>query len=89
MRDNRSLRLMLSSLLDEDSNCIDIEAYRGDVFAEFVRLAPRGRHIAFEPLPEFHRLLIDRFPGYDVRCAAVSNFTGTAPFTEVPSFAGL
>jgi FkbM family methyltransferase len=90
--DNEHLRLLLAFSLRPDSNCIDVGAHRGDVLKELVRLAPRGRHIAYEPVPGSYEQLRDRFPGVEVRNAAVSNEGGEADFVvvkELPSLSGL
>src|SRR5713226_5292099 len=81
--DNQHLRLLLTFALTEDSNCIDIGAHKGGVLAEMVRVAPYGRHIAYEPLPHLHKYLVDHFPSVDVRLAAVSNEEGETSFTYV------
>ncbi len=49
-----------------------------------VRLAPDGRHLAFEPVPASHARLASEFPGVDVRHAAASDTDGEAEFTVVP-----
>jgi FkbM family methyltransferase len=49
-----------------------------------VRLAPEGRHVAFEPVPASHARLAAEFPGVDVRHAAASDEDGEAEFTVVP-----
>jgi len=53
------------------------------VLAEIVRVAPHGKHIAYEPLPHIHKYLVDHFPSVDVRLAAVSNEEGETSFTYV------
>ena len=89
--DNQNLRLLLQSTLTENSNCIDVGAYRGRMLVEIVRVAPYGRHIAYEPLPHAHKYLVDHFPSVDVRLAAVSNEEGEISFTYVknePAYSG-
>src|SRR5215831_11789450 len=71
--ENENLRKLLESVLKENSNCIDIGAYRGRVLTELVRIAPGGKHIAYEPLPHLYTYLVQHFPSVDVRQAAVSN----------------
>ncbi len=71
--DNQNLRLLLTFVLTEGANCIDIGAHKGAALAEMVRVAPYGKHIAYEPLPLLHKYLVDHFPTVDVRLAAVSN----------------
>ncbi|MBA2568146.1 MAG: FkbM family methyltransferase [Actinobacteria bacterium] len=90
-RDNQHLRLLLSFALPEDANCIDVGSHLGDVLEEMLRVAPLGRHIAYEPLPDLHAELVERFPTVDVRAAALSNEAGTATFTHVrtrPGYSG-
>lgn len=81
--DNRNLNLLLSFALAEDANCIDVGAYRGGIFAEMLRVAPRGKHIAYEPLPSMYAYLREHFPGADIRHAAVCDQAGERSFTFV------
>jgi FkbM family methyltransferase len=81
--ERENLRRLLKSVLQEDSNCIDIGAYRGRILAELVSIAPRGRHIAYEPLPHLHKHVSEQFPSVDVRQAAVSNKVGETSFNYV------
>ena len=78
--DNEHMSLLMAFALTEDANCVDVGAHSGAILREMVRLAPRGRHIAYEPLPEFAARLAAEFPGVDVRNAAVSNESGEAMF---------
>jgi FkbM family methyltransferase len=90
-RDEEHTRLVLAVALSQKSNCIDIGSHTGAVLAEIVRCAPNGRHIAYEPLPHLAEQLAARFPRVDVRNAAVSNRSGSAPFTYVkglPDYSG-
>src|SRR4051794_82192 len=87
--EHEELRRLLAEVLTPTSNCIDIGAYNGRALSEIVRLAPQGRHIAYEPLPHKAELLMRRFPNVDVRHAAVSNEHGEATFTVVHDAAAL
>jgi FkbM family methyltransferase len=91
-RDDEHLSLLLSFVLSEDSCCIDIGAHTGDVLRQIIQLAPRGRHVAYEPLPHLHELLVAEFPTVDVRKAALADRAGTRSFTHVasrPAYSGL
>jgi FkbM family methyltransferase len=91
-RDDHGLQVVLASVLRTDASAIDVGANEGDVLASIVRLAPRAKHVAFEPIPTLHASLAARFPNVDVRCAAVSNMAGTSEFTQVldaPAYSGL
>jgi FkbM family methyltransferase len=89
LRDNEHLRLLLSFALARDANCIDVGASAGAVLSELVRVAPDGRHIAYEPLPDFCADLRARFPGVDVRQAALSDSRGEVSFHYVRSQPGM
>jgi FkbM family methyltransferase len=82
-RDNEHLRAILASVLAPDACCIDVGAHRGAILAELVRLAPLGRHLAYEPLPELAALLAAGFPGAEVRNAALSDRAGEREFVRV------
>jgi FkbM family methyltransferase len=82
-RDSELIRRLIAWTLTPESSCVDVGAHAGSVLAEFVRVAPRGRHIAYEPLPHLAEQLRASFPGVDVRCAALSDRSGTAPFARV------
>jgi FkbM family methyltransferase len=86
-----SLRLLLAFTLSPDSNCIDVGAHRGDVLRDMLRLAPQGRHIAYEPIPDLAAALAKEFPSADVRNAALSDSAGETSFVHVlsnPAYSG-
>jgi FkbM family methyltransferase len=91
-RDEHGLQVVLATVLREDSNAIDVGANVGAVLESIVRLAPSGRHIAYEPIPELAEQLATRFPSVDVRRAALSDVAGTTEFAHVlnaPAYSGL
>jgi FkbM family methyltransferase len=91
-RDEKLTDKLLGSLLRSDSNCIDIGANQGDFLARFCKLSPSGHHLAFEPLPEFYKRLVEKFPEAEVHNCALSDFEGTSEFhhvVEMPGMSGL
>jgi FkbM family methyltransferase len=82
-QDNRHLSLLLSFGLRSDSNCLDVGAHHGNFLLDFVRLAPQGRHIAYEPVPSLARLLVAKFPTVEVRQRALADKTGESTFVHV------
>jgi FkbM family methyltransferase len=84
-RDDERLTALCAFLLEPGSNCIDIGASYGGVLHTFTHYAPKGHHIAFEPVPDVCAQLRDRYPNVDVRQVALSNDTGTATFVVVDS----
>jgi FkbM family methyltransferase len=91
-RDEHAVQVVLAAVLRTQSNAIDVGANVGAVLESIVRIAPGGRHIAFEPIPELHERLAVGFPGVDVRRAALSDAAETTEFAHVrdaPSYSGL
>jgi len=91
-REEANTRLLLSFVLRSDSNCVDVGCHGGVVLEEMLRVAPNGRHVAYEPLPRLHRYLCRRFPELDVREVALSDRRGRADFhfvTSRPALSGL
>jgi FkbM family methyltransferase len=83
IRDHELLLGLLREELEPGSDCLDVGAYEGSVLREMVRLAPRGRHVAWEPLPDFARRLEAEFPSVEVRCAALSDRAGRREFAHL------
>ena len=83
VRDHELLVALLERTLEQDSQCLDVGAHSGSVLREMVRLAPRGRHVAWEPLPDLARRLESKFPSVNVRQAALSDRTGERKFAHV------
>src|SRR5215217_2610537 len=83
IRDTELLVALLEEVLEPDSHCLDVGAHAGSVLREMVRLAPRGRHVAWEPLPAFAARLREEFPAVEVRQAALGAHAGTRAFAHV------
>jgi FkbM family methyltransferase len=92
-KDNQNLELLLGFLLAEDSNCVDVGANEGRFLWHMTQRAPRGRHIAFEPVPHLAARLREVFPDAEVHEAAVGDTpTGDTRFVVVkndPAYSGL
>jgi FkbM family methyltransferase len=52
---------LIRKYLKKDSNCIDIGANLGHILMEIVAAAPKGKHFAFEPIPDLYTSLKKRF----------------------------
>lgn len=82
-RDDENLRVLMAAVLASDSCCVDVGANIGTVLEDIVAIAPEGRHIAYEPLPELSAELDARFPSVEVRNAALSDHAGESVFQRV------
>ena len=81
--DMQNMRRLVAFSLTPDSRCIDVGAHRGALLQEIVRVAPHGRHTAYEPLPHLAAHLRQHFPSAEVRQAALSDHAGEATFAHV------
>jgi len=87
--------LVMQRVLRPSSNCIDVGCHLGQFLASILRLAPQGRHFAFEPLPEMCQALRSRHrnrPNVAFYDCALSDEAGTASFQHVlsnPAYSGL
>ena len=79
----------MERVLRRDSNCIDVGCHKGAVLASIRKLAPRGIHFAFEPLPTLCEGLRRRFPQVRVCDVALSDRHGVANFCHVVDAPGL
>jgi FkbM family methyltransferase len=90
-QDGSNLLRIISYILREDSCCIDVGAHLGTVVEHMCRLAPKGRHLAFEPLPYLAAGLRERLPGIEVHEVALSDEAGEMDFHHVvtnPGYSG-
>jgi FkbM family methyltransferase len=80
---DRAMGRIMARIPQPDSSCADVGAHRGSVLEEIVRLAPRGRHFAFEPLPDLAARLRRRFPRVTVHQVALGDTAGASVYYRV------
>jgi FkbM family methyltransferase len=78
--DDRSTFQVIDRCVKEDSNCIDIGAYRGDILRRLVKRAGKGEIHAVEPILENCEYLRKKFPTVKVHNLALSDHVGKATF---------
>ena len=83
LRYHRQTVEIMSRVLTPASSCVVVGAHRGSLLEEIVKLAPKGLHFAYEPLPDLAARLTRRFPRVSVHQVAVSNVSGQGPFFHV------
>jgi FkbM family methyltransferase len=89
LRDHEAFRFLLAATVRADSHTIDVGAHAGDVLGEMLRLSPRGRHLAYEPIPYLFAQLAARFPAAELRNAALSDQSGISTFQHVVDMPGV
>jgi len=86
---------VMKRVLSDNSNCIDVGCHTGVFLDEILKLAPKGFHYGFEPLPDLSKLLTSKFKGFDkveIQGLALSDVDGEAIFQHVvsnPGYSGL
>ncbi len=83
-----AIRAVLGASLSGAATYVDVGTNRGQVLGEAVRAAPRGRHIAFEPIPELAAQVSAAFPVVDCREMAIGAQAGSAEFCHFKSLDG-
>lgn len=78
--DYELMTTLFERVLEPDNDCLDVGANEGLLLHEMVRVAPRGRHVAWEPLPSLAARLRDEFPNVEVREAALGAISGDVDF---------
>jgi FkbM family methyltransferase len=80
---------IMRRVLRPDSTAVDAGAFEGGMLSHIVRFAPRGRHWAFEPLPDRHPSLAAAFPGVSVLPYALGAAPAEAEYVRVIRFPAL
>jgi FkbM family methyltransferase len=80
LRDEVAIAAVLASSLCGDGAYVDIGANRGQILREAVRVAPRGSHLAFEPIPAIAAELARAYPSVDCRQMALGARADVAQF---------
>lgn len=88
LREEIGIKAILACTLCADSTYVDVGANRGQILAEAVRVAPHGRHLAFEPIPSVAADLARTFPGVDCRQLALGARSQTAEFCHFRKLEG-
>lgn len=84
---------VMKRIIKQDSNCVDIGCHKGEVLDDILKLAPQGKHFAFEPIPELYSALKEKYNGHvSVHQIALSDKPGTTSFHHVltnPAYSGI
>lgn len=75
------------------SNCIDVGCHKGEMLVEILKLAPKGTHFAFEPIPAMYKNLDRQFGAKaKIFAYALSDKCGKTTFQHVknaPAYSGI
>ena len=72
----------IKRLIGKTSNCIDVGCHLGSMLSFLIGVAPEGKHLAFEPIPQKAEWLRRKFPEVDVKPVALGDTQGKVTFFE-------
>lgn len=87
-RETVAVSALLAGVLGGEGTYVDVGANRGQVLREAVRVAPRARHVAFEPIPGLAAELQRAFPAVDCRARALGAQAGRSEFCHFRALDG-
>ena len=80
-------------VLEHNSTFIDVGSHKGEVLSKALKIAPKGKHYAFEPIPQIHKKLDKRYGQYcDIKNIGLSDHFGETSFNHVvsnPAYSGI
>jgi FkbM family methyltransferase len=79
---------LVAKVLRPTSNCLDVGCHIGSFLSLLLRHAPKGKHIAFEALPEKAERLRRKFPDVEVIQGAVGEQPGEITFFRDLTYSG-
>jgi FkbM family methyltransferase len=78
------LEKILERKLDDSSNCVDVGSHKGEILDLFIKYAPNGKHIGFEPIPHLAKSLKKNYANsVIIKDCGLSNECGQKEFTHV------
>lgn len=90
--DALTLKIM-EIVLEENSSFVDVGCHKGELLEEALKLAPKGAHYAFEPIPNlFDDLIASHGEIAVIKNIALSDKRGTSTFNYVktnPAYSGI
>lgn len=90
---DRITKKILKKHLGHDFNCIDVGCHKGEILNLMLKYSPKGKHFAFEPIPDFFQLLKQRFDEkVNILPFALSDTNGETDFQYVrnaPAYSGI
>ena len=90
---DRLTKSIMKKVIQKDSNCIDIGCHKGEILQFILKLAPQGKHFAFEPIPYLYDQLNVKFKNQaTILPFALSDKSGQTTFNLVknaPAYSGI
>lgn len=90
--DALTLKIM-EIVLEENSSFIDVGCHKGELLDYALKLAPKGAHFGFEPIPDLYEELVKSHGSFaEIKKIALSDKRGLSTFNYVksnPAYSGI
>ena len=90
--DNQTFQIM-KIVLEADSTFVDVGCHKGEVFDHALKCSPKGKHFAFEPIPDLFSELKKKYKDIcEVKNYAITDSCGESEFHYVvsnPAYSGI
>lgn len=90
---DRLTKSIMKQVLKADSNCIDVGCHKGEILDIVLKIAPRGKHFGFEPIPYLYNNLKKKYDGKaTILPYALAAENGSSTFQHVknaPAYSGI
>lgn len=90
---DRLTKKVMKRHLTQYSNCIDVGCHKGEILDLIIKISPKGKHFAFEPIPQLFSFISEKYGSRaEIFPYALSNQEGKTTFNYVrnaPAYSGL
>ena len=90
--DKQTMRIM-KIVLEDNSTFIDIGSHKGEILSEAIKISPKGKHFAFEPIPSLYdKLKLKYGHSCEVKNFGLGDKRSKSEFHHVisnPSYSGI
>ena len=90
--DNQTFQIM-KIVLEADSTFVDVGCHKGEVFDHALKCSPKGKHFAYEPIPDLFLELEIKYKNIcEVKNYAITDSCGKSEFHHVisnPAYSGI
>ena len=60
-RYDKQTKRIMKIVLEDQSTFIDVGSHKGEILSEALKISPKGKHFAFEPIPSLYSKLLSKY----------------------------
>lgn len=92
-RYDKQTKRIMKIVLEENSTFIDVGSHKGEIISQAIKISPKGKHFAFEPIPIYYENLRNKIGDIcEVRNVGLSDENMLSEFQYVisnPAYSGI